>query len=558
MVSCYIEQHKELLTNIKYYGEHDFSSGFFAKNVIDNLDTLEKEPDSLNPAVNDLISLYQYLWTYSFKRFVQDIDCFTIDDATKNKIKKLDKQIKQDDKSFILYVNNNYQIIFSKDSHTEVKWYSIYSLLLELIYDKFSGGIAKDVYLFLEKNLYLTLLSKFEICKTYYSKQENNESFESLFLNLEKTKNFDDKVYLDFLFRTKANFKYDFLKDKAKFICERALINIKNIKINSDDEEVLQVAYELDEYFKLASLFKLECISQYSVVSAQMKRLLNDYLSKHGQKMSLGQIDLSPAINFLKNEHNEFKFMRLTHVFKNNEFENLCNHILTLKNDNNPSEIFSELGNPRSEKYPYYKQHDMELSLHYYVQIMICVFCDENLSVEFSKYIQLACNQVEKLYFNNEINLSSEIFGSFEILENIITLYKNKQDKDPLTKALENGCTLNLCATIEKIIRNILIKEVDNTLYIDPDAITLVQILNPSNKLSDVSKGLRYYLEFYLATEIDFKGLKQERPGKNIRNVQMHNRNDKYENTNYQISFTLFFFLMSLLDDLLAVTASDK
>ena len=180
--------------------------------------------------------------------------------------------------------------------------------------------------------------------------------------------------------------------------------------------------------------------------------------------------------------------------------------------------------------------------------------CDEKLSHDFAKYLTIACASVEKNYFNGDVQISSEFFGAFEVLENIISFYRTKKGDAPITKALENGCCVNLCGTIEKILRNVLIKEVGNSLFIDPDSITLTQILNSANKLFDVSSGLRYYLEFYLSNECDFEGLKEERPGKNIRNIQMHNRNDKYENTKYNNALLLFFFAVSLLGDLLIKT----
>lgn len=43
-----------------------------------------------------------------------------------------------------------------------------------------------------------------------YSKVEHFENFKSLFDGLEKTDIFDDRVYVDFLLRTKANYQYDF------------------------------------------------------------------------------------------------------------------------------------------------------------------------------------------------------------------------------------------------------------------------------------------------------------------------------------------------------------
>ncbi len=40
---CYFENSKELLTMIEYYGYRDFAGGIFAKNVVENLEILEKK-----------------------------------------------------------------------------------------------------------------------------------------------------------------------------------------------------------------------------------------------------------------------------------------------------------------------------------------------------------------------------------------------------------------------------------------------------------------------------------------------------------------------------------
>lgn len=107
---------------------------------------------------------------------------------------------------------------------------------------------------------------------------------------------------------------------------------------------------------------------------------------------------------------------------------------------------------------------------------------------------------------------------------------------------------------IEKILRNVLIKEVGNSLFIDSDLITLAQILDSNHELKDISKGLRYYLEYYLSYELNPSIPKEKKPGKNIRNIQMHNRNDKYEKTNYNDVIILFYFSLSILGDLLIRT----
>lgn len=551
---CYFENSKELLTMIEYYGYRDFAGGIFAKNVVENLEILEKNVGAINSDVYDLVSLYQYIWISSFKKFVTEIDEYAIDDNIKDRIKQLSLKISPSNKTFVDYINKNYEIVFSKNSHVEVKWYEIADSLLELIYTKFSNVVSDNVFSFIERTMPLTLLSKFEICQKRYSKVEHFENFKSLFDGLEKTDIFDDRVYVDFLLRTKANYQYDFLKDKANFICKRELEGIKQKEINPNSEEIMQVASLLEEYSKLAKLFKLGCVADYSSYSLKVREGLDEYLHMHGQHFDSGPIDLSPAVDLLKKGDDPLRLLQITHNMVDGTFVNNCDSIFSVEKPDSLSEVFGELGNPRSDKYPYYKQQSMNLFLGLYTQIVTCVLCDEKLSNDFAKYLTIACASVEKNYFNGDVQISSEFFGAFEVLENIISFYRTKKGDAPITKALENGCCVNLCGTIEKILRNVLIKEVGNSLFIDPDSITLMQILNSANKLSDVSSGLRYYLEFYLSTECDFKGLKEERPGKNIRNIQMHNRNDKYENTKYNDALFLFFFAVSLLGDLLIKT----
>lgn len=553
-MACYFDSNKELLTMIEYYGYKDFAGGIFAKNVVENLESVEKNVGAINSDVYDLVSLYQYIWISSFKKFVTEIDEFAIDDNIKDRIKQLSLKISPSNKTFVDYINKNYEIVFSKNSHVEVKWYEIADSLLELIYVKFSNVVSDDVFSFIERTMPLTLLSKFEICQKRYLKSEHFENFKSLFDGLDKTVIFDDRIYIAFLLRTKANYQYDFLKDKANFICKRALEGIKQKGINTDNEEIMQLASLLEEYFKLAKLFKLGCVADYSSYSLKIREGLDEYLHKHGQHFDSGPIDLSPAVDLLKKGDDPLRLLQITHNLIDGAFVNNCNAILSVEKPDSLSEVFGELGNPRSDKYPYYKQQSMNLFLGLYTQIVTCVLCDESLSHDFAKYLTIACASVEQNYFNGDVQISSEFFGAFEVLENIISFYRTKKGDAPITKALENGCCVNLCGTIEKILRNVLIKEVGNSLFIDPDSITLMQILNSANKLSDVSSGLRYYLEFYLSTECDFKGLKEERPGKNIRNIQMHNRNDKYENTKYNDALFLFFFAVSLLGDLLIKT----
>lgn len=38
---CYIEKHKDILSEINYYSSKDFTTSIFINNIINNLDSLE-------------------------------------------------------------------------------------------------------------------------------------------------------------------------------------------------------------------------------------------------------------------------------------------------------------------------------------------------------------------------------------------------------------------------------------------------------------------------------------------------------------------------------------
>ena len=82
-MTCYFEKNKELLTMIKYYGCRDYAGCIFASNVVNNIASLEENVTSINTDVYNLTSMYQYIWILSFKKFVEEINEYKIDDDIK-------------------------------------------------------------------------------------------------------------------------------------------------------------------------------------------------------------------------------------------------------------------------------------------------------------------------------------------------------------------------------------------------------------------------------------------------------------------------------------------
>lgn len=446
---CYIEKHKDILSEINYYSSKDFTASIFINNIINNLDSLEANKESLNCEVSDFYSFYQYIWIQSVKRFIKDINEFNISIEIKDKIIKI-FNINSNNRSIISYINNNYNDIFNKNNHTEVRFYTIQNILLDLIYNKFSKTINENVFSFLEKNMPITLILNFEICKNYYSKPEKEENFKSLFNDLESSKAFDDQIYLRFLCKTNGNYHKEFLREKASFICNRALNVIKQNGIDSDNEIIIQLANLLDEYLKLAKIFKLPCYADFVSYKNKIDKALDEYLHKHGEHLELGPISLQPVIDFLKKDANPFRFFSITHGLKNNSYINKCNDIFDIEQKNAFSEVVGEYDNPRSDKYPYCKQKSMDLYLDINCQILKCILNDEKLAVDFSHYLVRVSNAVEQNYFNNDVKIVSEYLGIYEMINNLFSLYKNYSSDTPLIKALENGSCLILCGLIEK------------------------------------------------------------------------------------------------------------
>lgn len=550
-MTCYIEKHKELLSVIKYY--NDLSGYRFAKLVLENLNSLEMEKETLNCEIDDLMTMYQYLWSLSFQEFVTNISKYEIEEFNKSRILELEKKIRPNNKSFISFINNNFQLVLKKENHIEVRWRTICTMLLDLIYNKFSKMIENKVFLYVEQTMPLIILEKFDLCQKYYWKPDKKSNFESLFDNLYNTEAFEDRTYVDFLIKinkSENDIHYNFLREVAKFICERNLEVIKKKEINTDNEEILELTSKVEVYLRLAKLFKLECYYAYLLQKSKIDKSVEEYVHKHGHHFEHMPLDILDVIDMLKKDDNPLRFIGLTHVKKDRKFINKMDGTMFIENIDKLSEIFEEYGNPRSNKYPYYLQHNMDTFLIVEINILYSILSDDELFLSFRQYLNITCSSVEEKYFNNEIKLFDEYIGAFEVLKSIVNMDKNKKGREILIKALENGCCVNLCGTIEKVLRNVLIKEIKDFSYFDPDLITLNQILKSSNKLADVSIGCRYYLEFYLSVESEFNGLKEKRPGKNIRNEQMHNKDGKYEKTNLQLALLLFYLAFSLLIDL--------
>ena len=311
-----------------------------------------------------------------------------------------------------------------------------------------------------------------------------------------------------------------------------------------------------EEYRYLANYYKLSIANGFNIYKQKLDMILDDFLIKHGHHTKIGPVDLKPLIENLKKNKEPYKYFQLTHSLKNDLYVNNFNYILSEKNKNDMSELFNHVGEFRSDKYPYFKQQSMEIYMWVQQRLLNSIMCDEVLYKEFGDFLVSTIKHVEYNFFDNRIGVLNEIIGSYEMLLNIIRLAKNNETNSPLYQAMINGCVMNMCGTIEKVIRNIVLEEVKDISYFDEDSNTLYSLLGVNIK--SLSEGLKYFLEFYMCKEINNHIPKSERPGKNMRNIQMHNHNLKYDGTNWSDCLNLFFLLVSIIDDLVLIPRNSK
>lgn len=278
----------------------------------------------------------------------------------------------------------------------------------------------------------------------------------------------------------------------------------------------------------------------------KVNSIIAEYWNKHGE--NIGVFDLKKIISEL-NERGEDKFLLLTHSKKGYGYKNILTSDFEEENCCYFIRFMEVIGWKSSSEYPYYKQEIMNVKLLDKYFNLCAIFSDQKECQEFEKYVSFLSNSVQQEYFEDSINIVDEICGIFKSIECIVDLEMRHDEDVPFIKALVNGCVLNECGLIEKMLRNIAFNEMKDEEYFNEESETLGSLLE-KRELKALSKGLKYYLRFYLSKENDNSIRKDERPGKDIRNVQVHNRDDKYQRTRSNLCFILFYFILSILGDL--------
>lgn len=540
---------KTILFETMHFRDGDYTSALFFKTIVNNLSYIEEYLSSYDYSIHTIEDVFDFLWLLDFIEMSKELDIFEIDEISKSRIYKLVKSININRGEFVNFIDNDPKFVFTKQNINEPMYWHIYlPKMLSLCFNEYSSSLKQNVFDYIEENLYLNVLSSFDEYQKYYSKHK--VSFKKLFINLKNTEPFDDQVYTKFLLKNNNTIDAKFLSEQAQFICERAYEEIIKMGLDSEKKEITQAIYFFDEYYELARFYKLKCANKYNVYKPKIEKALTDYVEKYGYRMDSCLTDLKPFLNLLEKDDDVYKFRSLTHTLEGNKYYNNLNRVFETEERDCLSELFPPMGMIESNNYPIHRQEFMNFVLSHNSGILRSIIIHHKLSIDFLQYLFSICSSVQSNYFDNRINIYDEIGGSYEMLRYIYTHKTIKQKDNLLYKALCNGCCVNLCGTIEKILRNIIVKEESDNIYIDESKLTLGQILSRSHNLSSISDSIKYYLKYILLSDEEASTIKEKRPGRNIRNWQMHNSNDKYDKTECNDCVELLYLTISLVGDL--------
>ena len=455
-MDTFLSKTKGLLI-VKYYGFNDYFGRFFLKNILENLDGIEKHKEEISGPITSLETLYNHLWILAFKSLVNEINAYQIEEEYKIRLLKLADYFEFDKSGFVKLINSSYEQVFDRANHNKLLWHNFFEAVAKLCFNSYTNGLSVEFIEYFEKKFYLYILSDFKTYSSFYNKRI--ERVYEMFCGLETTRIFDDLIYKKFL-ENYQNKKDKFFTEKAKFICERSLKHFLSLNLTSDSDKIIQIQSLVIEYQRLAIAYSLVCSNQFKMFSKTVAALLNEYIKKYGIQYRSEKIDLKPAIDSLKSQTSEYKFLSLTLSRDGEKITNCLDEIFKHTNKANPlSEFMNDLSRNRSDKYPYYKQDRMSIDLWVRALLVNAVLNDASLMQEFANYVYNVSVQIGEIYFSNLINIEKETTGIVDSIVNLINLAKNNQFDTPYGKSVTVGITYQICACIEKILRKVAYKE---------------------------------------------------------------------------------------------------
>ena len=540
-----VEQ-RTTLTNV----ESNSDAAFFFDIVLNRFDDALACVKRLNEPIREEKDLFCHFFKVSLNKAVSLIPDLNLAPVDSEKLVKLNSALPLDIKSFCSYVNANSESLFAKISERRERDQRLAALALKEALGHYPDSLGPRAIEDILSGCSLYILADYQSFGSYFKKHKNH--FPRLFDGIDNILFYDSRSCV--LFLTGFSGPEDMIavaKDAAKRICEKWMPVLRKVALDFNDPHIFVNQTMFSYYYSLARRYRLPCANELRELDKKFDETIGRFLSKYGEKRRVEQVDLGPAVKFLKETNNPYKFLRITVAYDKREKKNVLfyDRVFSIKEDSNPFvDVVPRVKNPSSDSFPYHTQDALLADEQVHVSLLNLIFLDEQLSPEFANYLVLVANDADKELMGGKGDISFEVAGSLELLANIIALGQTGKGKTPLYQALINGLCENLINTIEKTLRILTLEELRSSTFVDEKDLTLGQMLvhgYPHCLSRNLIKLLQYYLDTDKAASSP-----DARPGRNLRNKHMHNLGDKYRKIVYGDCLWLFYILMVLFNEL--------
>lgn len=530
--------------------DKDDNALFFVDFILKNIDEILPLIERLNQPIREERDLYYHFFKISFKNALSKRESLNIGQQDAAKLERFGASLVLDIPGFCNYVNEHANDMFSGIMERKGEGYWLAYKTLKDALGHYSKSLAESTIEVMLSYCAPHILCEYEVFEPYFKKHK--EQFPKLFAEVASISLLDSRVYAYFLTKYKGPDELESLASSfAKRLCERFIPTFRENAVNSDDGSIFQNKHMFDQYYLMAKRYRLACANEFRSLEETYENTLNEYLQKYGQHFQTQRFSIEPAVEMLKKDDNPFKFMGLTMHFdiKKKKTVFFYDKVFGIAGSTNPLvDAVSRTGMPSSKSFPYHIQDALWMDERLQMTVLNYIVMDPKLSVEFARYLPTITNDIDKELLDGKGELAFETAGSIEMLGNIVGLYEKQQHETPLYQALINGLCENVLNTLEKTLRLLTMKESFESAFFEESELTLGQMLQ-HGKPQALSRNIVRLLQFHLDVDKAVPA-KDERPGRNLRNIHMHNLDHKYKRTNYGDCLWLLFLLMAVFNEL--------
>lgn len=528
----YLENNK-IEIGLTRYPENDYASGVEITAIVQNYQLLIDYYNNLdNFNIKSFEDYNAYMFLYKIIEYEKYVDIVADDKKavfiqTINLLKiLLDKYNK---KAVFIYLNDNIKMISQYENN---ETFNDIDLKIETINYclKYKSAISKNTWEHLINNHSCLLMDNFKEFINVLKKEKNliDLFFSKKNLNTVLEYRLDEIFNILITLQKQEWFKKTFNKS-ILIITEFIDQKISDLKI---EDAIISQTYVSKLYYFLDTIKSKKAKECFNKLEEQNK-LLNEYLSIHGQKFSY-EISIKDYVELIEKSTKDNKaktiLIYLTHYCDNKIFTHFFDQLI--KNYKSGLTDFCSTNIKTNDFFTLGVQNDLGMEIQYHILKMNYILNSEIYTeLLFKEVLKLLNSTFDYFGIDKEKN---ELVDSLELLFSLVVNYVNilkdeeKEKYKHYNQSLAYSIEMYTCGLIEKILRLIYKSIIDEESYINENSLSLGFLLDINNEVIKNLIGINHIrlLRFFLIND-------DNEVGEGIRNNLAHLKNIENKEFNY-------------------------